>query len=380
MTGRKPVPVPTPETQPFWDGCAAGELRIQRCADCGRPYFYPRPVCPACGSRNVEWFTASGRATLYSYVINHRPAPGFEDDAPYAIAVVELDEGPADDDQHRRAAGHAGGAGAGHAAAGQVRAAGRREPAGVRTLPSRGGAMTGVIIAGAAETDRLGRLPGPLHAAAARGGGAERGGRRGPVAARHRRHRHRLRAGAGPGGARARHHAALDRRHRRRRHLVPAARAARGRGHPGRVRQDGADHPRGVGPVPGGRFPVPDGGVVSGGAVRGAVRGVRPDDHVHHPGAAVHEGVRPDARAAGLRGGGPAAVGGEEPARRLPRPGHGRGRAGLPDGRLPVPPAGVLPGHRRGRRAGGHLGSNGRRNSRSPPCTCSARESRRRRR
>ena len=62
----KAVPVPTPETQPFWDGCAAGELRIQRCADCGRPYFYPRPVCPACASRNVAWFTASGRATLYS--------------------------------------------------------------------------------------------------------------------------------------------------------------------------------------------------------------------------------------------------------------------------------------------------------------------------
>ena len=53
MTAR-PVPVPTPETQPFWDGCAAGELRIQRCADCGRPYFYPRPVCPACSSRHVE--------------------------------------------------------------------------------------------------------------------------------------------------------------------------------------------------------------------------------------------------------------------------------------------------------------------------------------
>ena len=90
----KPVPVPTPETQPFWDGCAAGELRIQRCGDCRRPYFYPRPVCPACGSVDVEWFTASGRATLYSYVINHRPAPGFEDEVPYVIAVVELDEGP----------------------------------------------------------------------------------------------------------------------------------------------------------------------------------------------------------------------------------------------------------------------------------------------
>ena len=281
MTG-KPVPVPTPETQPFWDGCAAGELRIQRCADCGRPYFYPRPVCPACGSRNVEWFTASGRATLYSYVINHRPAPGFEDDAPYAIAVVELDEGPRMMTSIVGLPATPEALRTGHAAAGAVRAAGRREPAGVRS--ARGGLVTGRHHRGGGRDRSPGPAARPLHAAAARGGRAERGGRRGPVAARHRRHRHRLRAGAGPGGARARHHAALDRRHRRRRHLVPAARAARGRGHPGRVRPDRADHPRRVGPVPGGRVPVPDGGVVSGGAVRGAVRGVRPDDHVHHPG------------------------------------------------------------------------------------------------
>jgi uncharacterized protein len=90
----KADPVPTPDTQPFWDGCAAGELRIQRCLECGKPYFYPRPICPACGSNRVEWFTASGYATLYSYVINYRPAPGFEDEAPYAIAVVQLAEGP----------------------------------------------------------------------------------------------------------------------------------------------------------------------------------------------------------------------------------------------------------------------------------------------
>lgn len=90
----KPVPVPTPETKPFWDGAAAGELRIQRCLDCGRPFFYPRTLCPNCGSEHVEWFTASGRATLYSYVINHRPARGFEDEGPYAIAVVQLAEGP----------------------------------------------------------------------------------------------------------------------------------------------------------------------------------------------------------------------------------------------------------------------------------------------
>ncbi|GAA4532593.1 Zn-ribbon domain-containing OB-fold protein [Nonomuraea ferruginea] len=87
----KPVPRPTPDTQPFWDGTAAGELRIQRCLACERHYFYPRPSCPRCGSGSVEWVRASGRATLYSYVINHRPAPGFE--GPYAIAVVELEEG-----------------------------------------------------------------------------------------------------------------------------------------------------------------------------------------------------------------------------------------------------------------------------------------------
>ncbi|HVV19655.1 MAG TPA: Zn-ribbon domain-containing OB-fold protein [Pseudonocardiaceae bacterium] len=91
----KPIPEATPETQPFWDGAARGELRIQRCVDCGgKPFFYPRSTCPFCGSAAVEWFTASGRATLYSYTINHRPAPGFEDEAPYAIAVVQLAEGP----------------------------------------------------------------------------------------------------------------------------------------------------------------------------------------------------------------------------------------------------------------------------------------------
>ena len=90
----KPVPRPTPETQPYWDGARAGELRIQRCTACREHYFYPRPFCPRCGSAEVEWAAVSGRATLHSYVISHRPAPGFEDDVPYAIAIVALAEGP----------------------------------------------------------------------------------------------------------------------------------------------------------------------------------------------------------------------------------------------------------------------------------------------
>ncbi len=89
----RPLPEPTPETQDFWDGCLKGELRIQRCGDCREAYFPPRGFCPHCGSRNVASETASGRATLYSYVINHRPRPDFGED-PHSIAVVALEEGP----------------------------------------------------------------------------------------------------------------------------------------------------------------------------------------------------------------------------------------------------------------------------------------------
>lgn len=86
------LPQPTPETQHFWDGTLAGELRLQRCDTCAKIYFPPRPFCPACASREVSVFKASGKAKLYSYVIHHRPVPGFT--PPYAIAVVELEEGP----------------------------------------------------------------------------------------------------------------------------------------------------------------------------------------------------------------------------------------------------------------------------------------------
>jgi uncharacterized protein len=90
--GRRARPVPTPETLHFWEGTRLGELRLQRCNQCGKAYFPPRPFCPHCASRDVAVFRASGKGRLYSYVIHHRPVPGLT--PPYAIAVVELDEGP----------------------------------------------------------------------------------------------------------------------------------------------------------------------------------------------------------------------------------------------------------------------------------------------
>lgn len=90
----RPLPESTPETEEFWAGARREELRIQRCNSCGQAYFFPRPFCPNCASRDVAWFTASGRGTLHTYVISHRPALGFKDVVPYVIAIVELEEGP----------------------------------------------------------------------------------------------------------------------------------------------------------------------------------------------------------------------------------------------------------------------------------------------
>jgi uncharacterized OB-fold protein len=87
------LPEPTPETRHYWEGCKAGELRLQRCRACARTYFPPRPFCPQCTGHDIEVFAASGRATLYSYVINHRPRPDMGKE-PHSIAVVELAEGP----------------------------------------------------------------------------------------------------------------------------------------------------------------------------------------------------------------------------------------------------------------------------------------------
>lgn len=85
------VPTIHPETQFYWDGTRDGKLLLNSCPACERPYFPPRPFCPACGSREVEVVQASGRGSLHSYVINHMPAPGYE--PPFTIAVVMLEEG-----------------------------------------------------------------------------------------------------------------------------------------------------------------------------------------------------------------------------------------------------------------------------------------------
>jgi hypothetical protein len=89
----KPLPVPTPETLTYWEMAARHELWLPKCADSSRFFFPPRERSPFTGGA-VYWERASGRGRLASYVINMRPAPGYEEEAPYVIAIVALEEGP----------------------------------------------------------------------------------------------------------------------------------------------------------------------------------------------------------------------------------------------------------------------------------------------
>lgn len=91
----KPLPRPTPLSQPFWDGLKAHEVRLQVCEDCGHAVFFPRSHCPACGGRRLAWRRVSGQATLYTFTVARVPTlPEFTDEMPQLLAVVELDEGP----------------------------------------------------------------------------------------------------------------------------------------------------------------------------------------------------------------------------------------------------------------------------------------------
>ncbi len=92
---KKPYPVPTPDSRPFWNGLAEQKILLKHCRDCECVFHYPRITCPNCLSSDLEWKQASGQGTLYTYTISRRPThPLFADEVPQFMAVVELEEGP----------------------------------------------------------------------------------------------------------------------------------------------------------------------------------------------------------------------------------------------------------------------------------------------
>jgi uncharacterized OB-fold protein len=91
----KPLPVPSPESEPFWEACRRHELVLQRCSGCGSFWFPPGAICPRCHSESWNWAPTSGLGIVYSFAVVHRVYhPGFADTVPYVVGVVELQEGP----------------------------------------------------------------------------------------------------------------------------------------------------------------------------------------------------------------------------------------------------------------------------------------------
>lgn len=90
----RPLPTRDAFSGPFWDAAQRHELSLQKCDDCGRFRYYPRPMCPDCHSMKATWTRCSGRGTVYSYTVVRRPlARWFKERMPIVCAVIELEEG-----------------------------------------------------------------------------------------------------------------------------------------------------------------------------------------------------------------------------------------------------------------------------------------------
>ncbi len=97
-TYEKFLPEPSEFSKPFWDYCQKHELRMQFCGECSNWIWYPRASCPSCGtSEKIEWRKLSGKGEVYSFTIIRQVidnSPAFQKDIPFAIGLVELEEGP----------------------------------------------------------------------------------------------------------------------------------------------------------------------------------------------------------------------------------------------------------------------------------------------
>jgi len=90
----RPVPLLSAVTAPYWEATTRGELLVQECPDCGHRQFYPRSICVQCGGE-PGWLTTAGKGTIHTFsVVRQSGAAPFNQWTPFAVAIVELDEGP----------------------------------------------------------------------------------------------------------------------------------------------------------------------------------------------------------------------------------------------------------------------------------------------
>ncbi len=93
-TYSKPLPRGEEQNGEFYQFCKQHELRFQRCSHCGTWRHMPRESCQTCGSFDWSWERSSGRGQVFSWTIIHRALhPGFAEELPYAVVIVEMEEG-----------------------------------------------------------------------------------------------------------------------------------------------------------------------------------------------------------------------------------------------------------------------------------------------
>ncbi len=94
-TYQRPIPQVEPEAAPFWEYLRKHELRVQRCADCDGMLFPPTSHCRFCLSDRLDWVEVSGGGTVWATATMYRAyTPAYEEDIPYDVSIVKLDEGP----------------------------------------------------------------------------------------------------------------------------------------------------------------------------------------------------------------------------------------------------------------------------------------------
>ena len=90
----RPLPVPSPESEPFWEGLRRDVFLLQHCAACGTINWFPRIACLACGAADLDWRPASGRGKLKTYSTVYRAMnDAWRSEVPYILAWVTLEEG-----------------------------------------------------------------------------------------------------------------------------------------------------------------------------------------------------------------------------------------------------------------------------------------------
>jgi uncharacterized OB-fold protein len=91
---KKPLPVVNELNRAHWEGARKREFLIQRCQACGHLQFPPLPECSRCLREDLAWVRSSGKGNVYSYIVYHQAwHPGFGEEMPYAVAIIELEEG-----------------------------------------------------------------------------------------------------------------------------------------------------------------------------------------------------------------------------------------------------------------------------------------------